>query len=110
MSKFDFSDVVVDIQESLKKNKTMAAHFGVGNSLVNISYDPEDSVVMPEWWKESFGVLGFQIGHIVQIAGNSDSGKTTTALEAIRRAQEQGFDGENKHYRGDIRRVKDLFG
>jgi RecA/RadA recombinase len=46
---------------------------------------------MPEWWKEHFGVPGLEFGKIVQIAGDADTGKTSLALEAMLRAQQQGF-------------------
>lgn len=90
MSKFDFTEMVEDIKKGLSKSKEDHV-IGLGSDLLDVPTDPEEYVVMPDWWKESFGVLGLQIGRIVQIAGMPDSGKTSLCLEAMRRAQEQGF-------------------
>lgn len=91
MSKFDFSKTVNKIQNAYKKDERRASQFGLGNSLESVSLDPNDYVVMPEWWKESYGVLGLRFGHFVQIAGKSDSGKTSLSLLSIKQAQEQGY-------------------
>ena len=91
MSKFNFNSTIEAVQNSLKRDKSRAENIGLGNTLKPISTDPKDYIVMPEWWKEAYGVLGLQFGKIIQIAGDSDSGKTSLALEAMKRAQEQGF-------------------
>jgi hypothetical protein len=75
----------------MKKDEKRASQFGLGNTLAPTSKDPKDYVVMPDWWKDHFGVLGIEVGKIVQIAGDADTGKTSLALEAILRAQQQGF-------------------
>ncbi len=90
MSKLDFSGTISKLQASFKKDEKRAAQFGLGSSLEEISHDPLDYVVMPDWWSRYFGVMGLPFGKWVQISGKPDSGKTTTCLEAIRRAQEQG--------------------
>ncbi len=90
MGKFDFSNTINKIQNSYQKDKRRASQFGLGTSLEEISNDQNDYVVMPDWWKAHFGVLGLQFGKWVQISGKPDSGKTTVCLEAIKRAQEQG--------------------
>jgi len=51
--------------------------------------EPEDFVVMPEWWQKMSGCLGLPFGYVVMIAGNTDSGKTSATIEAIKSAQEQ---------------------
>ena len=91
MGKFDFTDTINNVKESLKKDKKRAGQIGLGNTLESISMEEEDYVVMPDWWLESFGIPGIQFGKIVQIAGDSDTGKTSLALEAMKRAQEQGY-------------------
>jgi recombination protein RecA len=93
MSKFDFTKTISRVQAQYKKekNEDMAKKIGLGNSLESISTDPNDYVVMPDWFKENYGVMGLKIGHMVQWAGKSDSGKTTLSLLAMKRAQEQGF-------------------
>lgn len=89
--KFDFKKTINKIQSSLQKDERRASQFGLGNNLESVSSNPEDYVVLPDWWRESFGVLGLRFGHFVQIAGEPDSGKTSVSLLAIRCAQEQGY-------------------
>lgn len=90
MSKFDFSKTINKIQGALKDERRVA-QVGLGNSLADVSNNPEDYVVLPEWWKEHFGILGLRFGQFVQIAGAPDSGKTSLSLLAMRCAQEQGY-------------------
>jgi RecA/RadA recombinase len=91
MSPFDFSKTIDKVKASLKKETQRAEQYGLGSTLPKMSDDPKDYVVMPDWWKQYFGVMGLQFGKIVQIAGDSDTGKTSLALEAILRAQQQGY-------------------
>ena len=74
--RFDFSSTIEKLQASVKKDEKRVGQFGLGNTLAsNVSTDPNDFILMPEWWKENFGVIGLQFGKIVQIAGDSDTGK-----------------------------------
>lgn len=91
MGKFDFSNTISKVQNSFSRDPRRAEQIGLGNSLANVSQNPEDYVVLPEWWKEKYGVLGLRFGHFVQIAGEPDSGKTSLSLLAIKHAQEQGY-------------------
>lgn len=91
MSKFNFDSTLNKVQESFKKDKRRASQMGLGTSLADISTDPSDYVILPDWWHEHFGIPGLQFGKIVQIAGDSDTGKTSLALVAIKAAQEQGY-------------------
>ncbi len=90
MGKYDFSKTISKIQNSLKGDERRAGQFGLGSNLESVSLNPEDYVVLPPWWRESFGILGLRFGHFVQIAGEPDSGKTSISLLAIKCAQEQG--------------------
>jgi len=90
MSKFDFSKTISKMQNSLKGDGRRAGQIGLGSSLESVSENPNDYIVMPQWWKGSFGILGLRFGHFVQIAGEPDSGKTTLSLLAIKAAQDQG--------------------
>jgi len=90
MSKFDFSSTIDKIRKSFKKEERRSKQFGVGTTLLSEQI-PENFIVMPDWWKEYFGVIGLEFGKIVQIAGDADTGKTSLALEAMLRAQKQGF-------------------
>lgn len=91
MSKFNFEKTIKRVQDSYKKDARRAGQIGLGSSLEAVSEDPKDYVVLPEWWKTSFGILGLRFGHVVQIAGDPDSGKTSLSLLAIKAAQEQGY-------------------
>lgn len=91
MSKFDFSKTIKRVQDSYKKDPRMASQVGDGSALEEISTEPADYVVMAPWWKEKFGVMGLKFGHMVQVAGKSDSGKTSISLDAMKRAQDQGY-------------------
>ena len=88
MSKYDFDDIVTGVQATIK-DKSRKNQFGKGDKLKKVSDNPDDYVVMPEWFEQSFGALGLPFGQFVQISGKPDSGKTTLTLEAIRNAQEQ---------------------
>ena len=90
MSKFDFSKTIKRVQDNYKNDKRMAQQVGLGQALETISLDPADYVVMDPWWKDKFGIMGLKFGHMVQVAGKSDSGKTSISLQAIRKALEQG--------------------
>ncbi len=91
MGKFDFSKTIKRVQDSYKNDKRMSTQVGLGDALEEISNDPADYVLMAPWWKEKFGVMGLKFGHMVQVAGKSDSGKTSISLDAIKRAQAQGY-------------------
>ncbi len=106
-NKFDFSSTIDKIKKSMEKDDDRAKQFGLGSTLVPASSDLKDFVVMPDWWKEYYGVPGIEFGKIVQIAGDADTGKTSLALEIILRAQQQGFgviyiETEKKTGRSDL--------
>lgn len=46
-------------------------------------------IVMPEWWQKATNTKGLPFRKIVMIAGDSDSGKTSCSIAAIKAAQEQ---------------------
>ena len=54
--------------------------------------DTEDLqyIVMPKWWQQTTYTKGIPFRKIVQIAGDSDSGKTSCCIAAMKAAQEQG--------------------
>lgn len=91
MSKFDFSKTIQKVQASYAKDERRARQFGLGNSLESVSQNPEDYVVLPEWFKEKFGILGLPFGKWVQISGRPDAGKTSLSLLSIKNAQDQGY-------------------
>lgn len=86
-SKFSFKNMV----KELEKESSEEIFIGTGADVQVVSQNPEDFVVMPDWWHHAYGVPGIQFGRIVQLAGDSDSGKTTLAMQAIKNAQDQGY-------------------
>lgn len=89
MSKVDFKALSEKIRKSFKEDKRGAAVFGTGADIITPN-KAEDFVVLDPWWKEATGVMGLPFGYVFMIAGNTDSGKTSFAIEAIKAAQEQG--------------------
>ena len=90
MGKYDLDDVINTVKKSLKKDESRASQVSKGSNLEPTSENPEDFIVMPDWFLESYGVLGFPFGKICQWAGKPDSGKTSIAIMAMKAAQEQG--------------------
>lgn len=88
---FDFTNTIDKLQSAYKKDERRAKQFGLGNSLEVMSRDPEDYIVMPEWFDKYFGVIGYPFQKWTQISGKPDSGKTTACLMAMKAAQEQGY-------------------
>ena len=86
MSKFDFKSLANDIKKQFKDDK-LAKRIGVGSSLSKL--EDKDYILMPEWWRVCTGVPGLPYGKLVMIAGDSDSGKTSAAIEAMKAAQSQ---------------------
>lgn len=87
MTKFDMGSLVKDIQKNFKDNPKLAKRIGVGSNLSKL--EDKDFIVMPPWWEQCTGVKGLPFGKLVMIAGDSDSGKTSSAIEAMKAAQAQ---------------------
>jgi len=49
-------------------------------------------IVMPKWWQKGTNTKGLPFRKIVMIAGDSDSGKTSASIAAIKAALEQKVD------------------
>jgi RecA/RadA recombinase len=88
VSKIDLSKVVANAQKLYAKNPSMANKLGVGDKLRGLT--DGDFMVMPEWWQQATHTKGIPYGKIVMIAGDSDSGKTSCAVAAMKSAQNQG--------------------
>lgn len=87
MSKFNMSGLADTIRKQFKDNPKMASRIGVGNNLSKLT--DADYIIMPSWWKACTGVPGLPFGRLVMIAGDSDSGKTSAAITAMKAAQAQ---------------------
>lgn len=88
MSKFDMSGLASSIRKQFKDTPELAKKIGVGSNLAKLT--DADYITMPQWWKECTGVPGLPFGKLVMIAGDSDSGKTSAAIQAMKAAQAQG--------------------
>ncbi len=86
MSKIDVSKVVADVQKLYSKDKK-PINISSGDKLRGT--EDSDFIMMPEWWQKSTNTKGLPFGKIVMIAGDSDSGKTSFAIEAMKAAQSQ---------------------
>lgn len=86
---FDLTKTINKVQASYGKDERRAKQFGI-DALHTISNNPEDYVVMPQWWYDNFGILGLKFGHFYEIAGDSDSGKTSLSINCMKQAQSQG--------------------
>lgn len=86
-TKFNMSALAADIKKQFKDNPRLAKRIGVGSNLSKLA--DADYIIMPPWWKECTGVPGLPFGKLVMIAGDSDSGKTSAAIEAMKAAQHQ---------------------
>lgn len=79
-----------------------------GSSLRD-STDNNNFMLMPDWWRESTGTPGIPYGGYIMLAGDSDSGKTSAAIEAMRAAQDQNcavlyIETENKTSKNDLKK------
>jgi RecA/RadA recombinase len=87
MSKFDMNSLASDIRKQFKDNPKLAKRIGVGTNLSKL--EDKDFIIMPEWWQKVTGVKGVPYGKLIMLAGDSDSGKTSAAIEAMKAAQAQ---------------------
>lgn len=87
MSKYDLSKVVTNAQKLYNKTPNKLNNIGLGSKLRGLA--DGDFLIMPEWWQKGTNTKGLPFGKIVMIAGDSDSGKTSCAIAAMRAAQQQ---------------------
>lgn len=88
MSKFKMSGLAENVRQKFKNDPKLSMKVGVGSNLSKLT--DKDFIIMPEWWQTCTGVIGLPFGRIVMIAGRSDTGKTSAAIEAMKSAQAQG--------------------
>lgn len=86
--KFNMSGLADEVRKQFKDSPKLAKRIGVGSNLSKLA--DSDFIIMPAWWKSCTGVVGIPFGKLVMIAGDSDSGKTSCAIEAMKAAQAQG--------------------
>lgn len=77
---------LLDIQA--KNKKLQRTKITLGSDLPEAS--DLEYIIMPEWWQKATNTKGLPLRKVVMIAGDSDSGKTSCSIAAIKAAQEQG--------------------
>jgi len=85
--KIDFKALSERIKKSFKDEK-ISKKIGLGSDLKTL--DENDFIKLGDWWRVPTKVPGIPFGKITMIAGPSDSGKTSLAIQAMKAAQEQG--------------------
>lgn len=92
-------DLIAQMRERLnaRAGKEVAKTFTVEEPLLQV----EDWITMPDWFKHATGGEGIPCGHFTQIIGESDSGKSSAAMEAMISCQKDGglvflLDSEHK--------------
>lgn len=88
MASFDLNSFINDCKKDLEKiSKGSSKSVGLGGSLAQLT--PADFMTMPKWWVDATNTPGLPYGQVVMIAGDTDSGKTSSAIQAMKAAQEQ---------------------
>ncbi len=87
MSKYNLNKIVEDTRKLYQKTPSKLENIGLGSKLRGL--EDSDFLIMPEWWQQGTNTKGLPFGKIVMIAGDSDSGKTSCAIAAMKAAQEQ---------------------
>ena len=106
MSKYNLANVVSNAQKLYNKNSSKLKNIGLGSRLRTL--EDKNFIIMPDWWKQATNTPGLPYGKIVMIAGDSDSGKTSCAIAAMKAAQQQEVavlyvETENKTTAEDLR-------
>lgn len=99
--KLDLDKIVSVAQSAYGKDKSLASKISTGKSISRPKDDDDFILWDNSPWSTLTGIRGLPFGYICQVAGKSDSGKSTTAAEFMKRAQDQGvvvilWDAENK--------------
>lgn len=87
MAKVNLESVVSSVQKLYSKDESKLSKIGTGDKLRGTT--DGDFLTMPEWWQQATNTPGLPFGKIVMIAGDSDSGKTSCAIAAMKAAQSQ---------------------
>ena len=87
MGKYDLNKIIEKNQKLFNKQPSKLNKIGLGSKLRGM--EENNFLIMPEWWQKGTNTKGLPFGKIVMIAGDSDSGKTSCAIEAMKAAQAQ---------------------
>jgi RecA/RadA recombinase len=86
---FDMGSIATKIKKQFERtDPRLAQKVGVGTDLPKVTEG--DCISMPGWWQEATKTKGLYFGRMTMIAGDSDSGKTSMAIVAMKSAIEQG--------------------
>ena len=83
----DLSKMMARMEKLYAKDPSKLNKVGLGDKLRGLT--ESDFLLMPPWWVKATNTKGIPYGKIVMIAGDSDSGKTSTAIAAMKAAQAQ---------------------
>lgn len=83
--KLDTKKILEKVRASIKDPKEREA-VTLGSALTADRF-----LEMPEFWQKATNTPGLPLNKIVMLAGDSDSGKTSAAIQAMKAAQDQGF-------------------
>lgn len=92
MADFDMKKIADNVKrffEKEKKEPDLAMRVSLGSNLSDAMDGP--CVLMPDWWAEATNTKGLYFGRMTMIAGDSDSGKTSAAIIAMKAALDQGY-------------------
>lgn len=89
--KVDINKVVNAVHSAYGKNKGLASQISTGSGITRPTKPSEFVVWKDSPWQELTGIMGLPLGKVVQIAGKSNAGKSTHAMQFMKLAQDQGF-------------------
>lgn len=98
-NKFDNSDLIAKMRASL--NERAGEKLTMQVSSVEELLQVEDWIDMPTYFQRAVGARGIPVGHITQVVGKSDTGKSTLVMTAMIQVQKDGgivylIDSEHK--------------
>jgi RecA/RadA recombinase len=102
--KLNFADIINKVKENQEGAKK-PFDFGTVSDLEELG--PDDYLKLGDWWSKPTNLPGLPFGRMVLIAGDSDSGKSSFAIQSIKAAQQQGvgtiyIETENKTTAADF--------
>lgn len=80
------------VASTVAKARSLHASAGITRASDMPDHAALEYVVMPEWWQKGTNTKGIAFRRMTQISGDSDSGKTSCSIAAIKAAIEQGVE------------------
>lgn len=89
--KLDLNKIVAKARASFgKTEKSLAMQISTGASISRPDKDSDFVMSRSPHWQLLTGIRGLPFGKVVQVAGRPDSGKSTTAMDFMKAAQDDG--------------------